>query len=191
MVCKVKYKFGSKIRKIREKKQITIKKLASQIGVTESLISQIETNKVSPAIDTLLKIIDILEIDLEYIFSEFRKARSVNLVRYNEREKIIRKEVTYEKLSRTGEFEEEHNMEAYYMEIVSKGKSGSSEYGHKGKELGLILEGEGEFKIGNESYQLKTGDSISFSSNVPHLLTNMGEHKLKALWVITPPKKFI
>ena len=48
------YQFGDKIRTVREKKQMTMKAVAAEIGVTESLISQIETNKVSPSIETLL-----------------------------------------------------------------------------------------------------------------------------------------
>jgi transcriptional regulator with XRE-family HTH domain len=51
----VNYKFGDKIRAIREKKKFTLKDIAEKINVTESLLSQIERNKVSPAIDTLLK----------------------------------------------------------------------------------------------------------------------------------------
>ena len=39
-------------------------------GVSESLVSQIERNRVSPAIDTLLALADALDIDLEYLFEE-------------------------------------------------------------------------------------------------------------------------
>lgn len=187
----MKYKFGEKIRKIREKKKITIKQIAQKIGVTESLISQIERNKVSPAIDTLLKIVDHLDIDLEYLFSEFKKKQAVNLVRYEERKKMITPGTTYELLSKTTGDNEEHEIESYYMEIDPGGKSGSTEYGHRGKELGIIIEGTGEFKIGNTVYKLKPGDSLSFSSDVPHMLVNTGDDLLKAFWVITPPKKFI
>ncbi|MGL4369440.1 MAG: helix-turn-helix domain-containing protein, partial [Spirochaetota bacterium] len=58
-----KYRFGEKLREVRERKQMTMKEVAEAAGVTESLISQIERNKVSPAIDTLLSITEILDID--------------------------------------------------------------------------------------------------------------------------------
>ena len=38
------YFFGDKLRMIREKKKITLKEIATKIGVSESLISQIETS---------------------------------------------------------------------------------------------------------------------------------------------------
>jgi len=52
----MKYTFGDKLRAVREKKKMTMKDVAEKAGVSESLISQIETNKVSPAIETLLTI---------------------------------------------------------------------------------------------------------------------------------------
>ncbi len=186
----MKYKFGEKLREIRERKKITLKEVAEKAGVSESLISQIERNKVSPAIDTLLTIAEILEIDFEYLFKEYKKKKLVNLVRLNERNKMVIPDVAYEQLSKTIEPGDEHGIEAYYMEIKPGGKSGGTEYGHKGKELGIIVAGTGEFRIGDQVFNLKKGDSISFVSSVPHMLKNTGSSNLKAYWVITPPKLF-
>ena len=182
------YNIGEKIRRIREKKKITLKEVALKAHLSESLISQIETNKVSPALDTLLKIVEILNIDLEYLFSDFKKEHMVNLVKYDERNKMIMNDIIYEQLSKTVGSNEEHGIEAYFLEIKPNGEKGSKEYGHKGKELGVIIEGKGEFKIGNKTYNLEKGDSISFKSDTPHLLKNTGNSTLKAFWVITPPK---
>ena len=95
-----------------------------------------------------------------------------------------------EELSSMRAGDDDHSIEAYYLEIKEGGEKGSTEYGHKGKELGIILEGEGEFIIGNKSYKLGEGDSISFESDVPHVLKNTGDRPLKAYWMITPPKMF-
>ncbi len=187
----MKYKFGNKLRLIREKKKITLKEVAKKIDLSESLISQIERNKVSPAIDTLLDIAGVLDVDLEYLFSEFKINKNVNLIKRNERKQINSNNVLYQQLSKTIEEDEhKHGMEAYYMEIAPGAESGSTEYGHPGKELGVIIEGEGEFTIGTEKYILQNGDSISFNSDVPHLLKNTGTLTLKAYWIITPPKMF-
>lgn len=186
----MKFHFGEKIRRIREKRKITLKSVANQAGVSESLVSQIETNKVSPAIDTLLKIADILDIDFEYLFNDYRKNKNVNLVKKDQRNKIIMHDVSYEQLSKTVDKDEIHGIEAYYLEIKPGGEKGSKEYGHQGKELGIILEGTGEFTIGNKSYVINPGDSLSFSSDIPHVLKNLGTEPLKAYWVITPPKMF-
>lgn len=185
----MKYKFGEKIREIREKKKITMKEVAEKASVSESLMSQIERNKISPAIDTLLRIADVLDIDLEYLFSDYKKNRKVNIVRSEERDEYRVKDVVFEQLCRTPG-NTEHGIEAYIMQISVGGESKSEEYGHTGKELGVIIEGSGEFKIGSESYILNEGDSISFDSDIPHRLINKGQNHLKAFWVITPPRLF-
>jgi len=186
----MKYKFGEKIRQVRERKGFTLKEVAQKTGVSESMVSQIERNKVSPAIDTLLNLADVLAIDIEYLFSDYKKEKTVNLVRLAERKKIIQKDVVYEQLSKTIGIKEEHSLEAFYMEVKAGAEKGSHEYGHVGRELGIIIEGQGAFQIGNQSYEVAAGDSISFASDVPHVLTNTGKKTLKAYWVVTPPHMF-
>jgi transcriptional regulator with XRE-family HTH domain len=187
----MKYLFGEKIREVRERKRMTIREVAEKAGVSESLISQIERNRISPAIDTLLGIIDILEIDPDFIFRDFKRDRSVNLVRTNEKKRALIDGVTYEQLSRTVSPSQEHAIEAYILEIPPGGKSGNDEYGHIGNELGVIIQGEGECTIGKQVIVLKKGDSISFSADAPHQLKNIGKKPLRAFWIMTPPKRLL
>jgi transcriptional regulator with XRE-family HTH domain len=182
--------FGDKIREIRERKGVPLKVTAAQAGISESLLSQIERNKVSPAVDTLLKIIDALDIDFEYLFSDLKKKRQVNIVRKKERGRHTVDGVLYEQLSVTPG-SREHGIEAYFIEIKMGQSSGSDEYGHQGRELGVIISGSGQFKIGNEVFDLDEGDSVSFDASVPHRLKNTGDSSLKTFWVITPPKMFM
>lgn len=180
--------FGEKIREIREKRGVTLKEVALAADVSESLVSQIERNKVSPALDTLMAIVDALDIDLEYLFADYKRERCVSLVHKDERKKIVTKKATYERLSQTVQDDKEHGIEAYILEIPVGGEKGNEEYGHVGKEMGVIISGCGEFRIGTKTYPLTEGDSISFSSDIPHLLINTENEPLRAFWVITPPK---
>jgi transcriptional regulator with XRE-family HTH domain len=187
----MKYQFGDKIREVRKRKGMTIREIAGVAGVSESLISQIERNRISPAIDTLLKIIDSLDIDLDFIFRDFKKDHAVNLVRSGEKKRAVVDGVVYEQLSHTLSSSEEHAIEAYSLQIPPGEKSGNDEYGHIGKELGVIVSGKGEFTIGKRVIILKKGDSISFSADVPHQLRNTGNRPLRAFWIITPPKRLL
>jgi transcriptional regulator with XRE-family HTH domain len=187
----VKYLFGEKIREVRKRKRMTIRQVAEAAGVSESLISQIERNRISPAIDTLLRIIDILGIDPDFIFRDFKKNHTVNLVRSNDKKRAVIDGVVYEQLSHTPSSSEEHAIEAYFLEIAPGEKSDNDEYGHIGKELGVIISGKGEFTVGKQVIILKKGDSISFSADVPHQLRNTGSGPLRAFWIITPPKRLL
>ena len=184
------YRFGEKIREIRESQSVTLKQLAERMGVSASLISQIENNKVSPSIDTLLNLADLLDIDPEYLFRDFRKKRKVRIVRAEERNRLSMGDVQYELLTPPAAPDEDFALETMELIITPGGEKGSQDYGHPGRELGIILSGEGELQYGTESYTLKQGDSLSFSSSVPHILINKGKKELRAIWIITPPRLF-
>ncbi len=97
---KVPYHFGEKLRQMREHKGYTLKYVAQMAGVSESLVSQIERNHVSPAIDTLLSLADVLDINLEFLFEEYRRQHPVQLIRRGERAKMAEGDVDYEELSK-------------------------------------------------------------------------------------------
>ena len=82
------FRFGEKLRTVRERKGYTLKVVAQRAGVSESLVSQIERNKVSPAIDTLLTLADVLDINLEFLFEEYRRERPVQVIRADERRTV-------------------------------------------------------------------------------------------------------
>jgi transcriptional regulator with XRE-family HTH domain len=184
------YRFGEKLRAVRERKGCTLKQIAAAAGVSESLVSQIERNKVSPAIDTLLAIAEALDINLEYLFEEFRQKRKVNVIRAGERRTLNEDDVIYEELAKPAENDGTHALESYMITIPAGARTHRGSYGHLGRELGVIIEGEASFEYEQTKYILKAGDSISFSASIPHTLSNNGQVPLKAFWVVTPPQRF-
>ena len=169
---RVPYRFGEKLRTVRERKGYTLKVVAQRAGVSESLVSQIERNRVSPAIDTLLALADVLDINLEFLFEEYRRDRPVQVIRAGERRSIEEDEVRYEELAQPTEKDGVHALESYLVCIV-------------------IIQGKAQFQYESRVYDLDEGDSISFSASSPHTLVNTGDVELKAFWVVTPPQRFI
>ena len=184
------FQVGEKIRAIRERKGYTLKMVAQRAGVSESLISQIERNKVSPAIDTLLSIVDALELDLEYLFSGYRQQRPVRLITADERAHVNENGIIYEEVMHANEGDGAHAMEAYYVIMPPGAETRRGFYGHAGREFGIIVQGTAELQYGSSTYTLKEGDSVSFSSEAPHTIANKGEKTLRAFWVVTPPQRF-
>ena len=187
----VQYHFGGKLRTVRERRKITMRTLACKIGVSESLISQIERDRISPSLDTLMAIVDALEIDLEYLFKDFKRNKTVSLVRKEERNRHLICGVNYEQLSNIPDLQPEHAIEAFLLSLPPKTSRGNEDYGHQGREFGFILQGCAELQYGTETYSIAEGDSISFSADIPHTLTNPGNEPLTALWIITPPRMFV
>ncbi|MFA6506793.1 MAG: XRE family transcriptional regulator [Treponemataceae bacterium] len=185
----MRYRFGEKIREVRDRRGLTLKAVAEVAGVSESLVSQIERNRVSPAIDTLLALADALDIDLEYLFADFKKERAVKIVRKDARSTSGRPGVLYERLARMeGEGTGRFGLDSYLITLDVGAKTGHGEYGHPGFELGLVTEGVAELDVGTKIHRLEEGDSASFLADVPHTIKNAGDTPLKMFWVVTPPR---
>ncbi len=184
------YKFGAKIRLVRERKELTLKEVAKKAEVSESLISQIERDKVSPSIDTLMTIADVLELDIEYLFRDFKKQKQVSTIRSEEQNRLVLNGVTYRQMAFHPKTPENPSLEVLGIEIPPEKEKGDLEYGHIGREVGIILEGTGELKYGDETTLLKAGDTVAYSSEMPHTIRNTGMDVLKSIWILTPGRIF-
>lgn len=188
---RVPYHFGEKLRQAREHKGYTLKVVAQQAGVSESLVSQIERNHVSPAIDTLLALADVLDINLEYLFEEYRKDRPVQIIRATERPTVKEEDIIFEELSHPVTSDKENSIESYILRIPEKSHTHRGSYGHLGREFGIVTQGKAKLVYENQEYIINEGDSISFSAAVPHIIENIGDCELRAIWVITPAQRFV
>ena len=63
-------KIGSKIKKLRKKKNLSQEELAKSIGVNPNHLSKLETGKYLPSIAVLKKITEILEVSADYLLSD-------------------------------------------------------------------------------------------------------------------------
>ena len=182
------YNFGTLLRQVRERRGLTLREVAGKAEVSESLVSQIERNLVSPSIDTLMNLAEILEVDLDYLFKDYRRKKGARVIRRSER-KITRVDgAVYESISVLDEEDPEHSIKAFFITLGPHSSKASPEFGHRGRELGVLIEGEGELEYGTKQYYLQEGDSVQFSSDIPHVLKNTGEEELKALWISSPQK---
>lgn len=188
---KVPVKFGEKLRKVREDKGYTLKMVAKAAGVSESLVSQIERNHVSPAIDTLLALAEVLDINLEFLFEEYRRERPVSIIRYGERPTMHEDDITYEEITHPSKSDKTNAFETYVLKIPAHSHTHRGSYGHIGRESGVIISGSCTLKYEDHEYILNKGDSVSFPASCPHTLENNGDEVMKAIWTVCPPQRFI
>jgi len=160
------------------------------VEVSESLISQIERNKVLPSLDTLISLLDALDVEPEYIFEGIRRKKKPVVLHQGQRKEISQQGVSYQQIGILQEHDAIEGAELTYLTIEPNAEKGSYDYGHGGKEIGIIIEGEGTLFYGNESIPLVTGDSMSFDSSIPHRIVCSGPKPLKAVWIISPARTY-
>ena len=64
----MKTKLGALLRAIRSSRHLTIKEVTTKAGVSSSLLSQIERNRISPSLDTLFQILEVYGVSPNKFF---------------------------------------------------------------------------------------------------------------------------
>src|SRR5437588_12207980 len=63
-------KIGAKLREEREKRNISLRELARRVGVSPSLVSQIELDRVNPSVSTLYALVTELGMTMSAVFGD-------------------------------------------------------------------------------------------------------------------------
>ncbi len=66
------YCIGMKLRALRNKKGLTLSRLAAETGLSTALLSKLETERMVPTLTTLATISSVYGVSLSYFFSETR-----------------------------------------------------------------------------------------------------------------------
>ena len=187
---------GPKLRQAREHKNMSVRGLARYVGVSPSLVSQIERGRVMPSVGTLYSIANELGLVVDDLFSgaqprskksdrtEVTAADIVNLVLKSGQRKIIKLAdgVRWERLTPTPDKDVEFLVVVYDVGAESCAKDALIRHG--GKEYAYMLNGRLGIKIGFEEFELGPGDSIAFDAQMPHRLWTVGKEPAEALWVV-------
>lgn len=186
---------GAALRARRTQRAISVRALARQVGVSASLISQIETGKVNPSVGTLVSIATALDLSLDELFFDVEQEGS-SAGRSSSRGPapgpVLHKQdrlrldlatgVHWYRLTPTTE----HGVDFLFVVYDVDGESCPPDalMRHHGREHGLVLSGRLATTIGFDTYELEPGDSIVFNADVPHRLAAIGSEPATAVWVI-------
>ena len=183
--------FGEALRERRRGNGISVRALASQVGVSPSLVSQIENGKVNPSVDTLVALVTALGLSLDELFLDvpakagepLPQPGGTGVVREGERPRIeLATGVKWDRLTPT----HEHGVDFLYViyEVGGASCAPGAYMRHHGREYGLVLSGRLGAAVGFESFELGPGDSIVFNADTPHRLWTIGEEPATATWTI-------
>ena len=177
---------GPRLRVAREQSAVTVRELARRIGVSGSLISQVERGLAMPSVGTLLAIAGELSLDIGDLFKHGKRTTQSRLgpVQRRSSRKAIRMAsgVRWERLTVDPDPEIEFLYAVYDVGSDSCGED--SMLRHGGKEYAYLISGRLGVKIGFEEYELGPGDAISFNAQMPHRLWCIGNQPAVGIWTI-------
>ena len=179
---------GARLRHARLVKGLLIKELAARVGVSISLISKYENDKLLPPLTVLHSLVCELETNIGALF-EPDWSGSGYVSRAGSRPRISAAGdkdcagVTLERLVPHGKG---HLLQGN-IHIVAPGGGSMGPMRHDGDEIGYVLEGLLELNIDATPYTVGAGDSFSFPSNLAHTYRNPGPDVTRVIWINTPP----
>ena len=183
------FNIGSRIKKLRLARKLTLQAVATETGFSTALISQIENDNVSPPIATLSKIAKFFDVKMAQFFSEGEDDRKFEVVRADQRNvvsRVISKEGSnqgyfYESLSF---YKQNKKMDAFMVTLTEKALEANT-YSHDGEEFIYIMSGSADFLLDDQKITLHEGDSLYFESTIGHRLLSHDGNEVKVLVVVT------
>ena len=172
---------GTKLRDMRQQKNLTQEELADRCELTKGYISQLENDLTSPSITTLVDLLNALGSNL----SEFFRDETEEKIVFSESEYIEKQSdgMTREWVIPNAQ---KNMMEPVLVELAA-GASTSTDFPHDGEEFGYVLEGKITVIRAGKSHTAKKGESFYYSADKEHQIVNKGKSKAKFIWISTPP----
>lgn len=176
---------GARLRSLRKARRRTLRSVAEAAGISEGYLSQVERGNANPSIATLRQITTALGLRIADLFTDDHTTGRPRVVRGTEAPRL-----TFGVMGRKFRLTPgpAHHLEAFLGEFDPGGSTGDRSDTHGSSEEFLhVLEGRVELHLGDEYFTLGAGDSIRYSSAVPHRLSETGGQAARVLWVISPP----
>lgn len=177
---------GSRLKDVREQAGISQRELAKRAGVTNSTISMIEKNGVSPSISSLKKVLSGIPMSLMEFFDSEDSSRVDIPVVYKE-EDLLDSSVNEIDWKLVGKSFPNRAM-SFIVEFLPPGSdTGEEMYKHEGEEVGYVVEGQLELTVEGETYVLEEGQGYYFDSRRPHRFRNTSDKNCRLVSCTTPP----
>jgi transcriptional regulator with XRE-family HTH domain len=191
---------GTRLREERERVSISQRELARRIGLSASLISQIESGQSKPSVSTLYAIVTELGVSVDDVFHTSNGHQHSDadhgtfgepadggdqgpVVRSDERHVIdLASGVRWERL--TSHQREDVDFLHVIYDVGGSSASDTMMMRHPGREYGIVISGRLGVQLGFDRFELEPGDSIGFDSTQPHRLWNLGDEPVHGYWFV-------
>lgn len=190
---------GVRLREARLARGMSLRSVAQAVGVSASLISQVETGKTQPSVSTLYALVNHLGVSMDELMgvttpmadaatpvsAAFASSGAIEpAVQRGTENPVLEMEngVHWERLA-VGEGGPADALLVSYDPGASSSIEGRL-MRHSGVEYAYILEGEITLQLEFATHVLHPGDSLQFDSVRPHMYSNNGNVVARGIWFV-------
>ncbi|NDV88574.1 cupin domain-containing protein [Aurantimonas aggregata] len=178
-------KIGAKLLELRRRRDLTVREVASRSGLSPSTISLIERDRMSPSVNTIGAILDVLGSTLNGFFASLESTvgyspfyQSADLVEIGNP-----KSISYRMI---GVNHPNRDILILHERYVPGADTGEA-FAHPAHEGGMVIAGSVELTVGGATRTLQTGDGYYFDSRERHRFRNTGDEPAEIVSAISPP----
>jgi len=176
---------GERIRALRQERGLQQRQLAQKSGLTPSMVSQIESGRLTPSLHTLGKLAGALGVSIASLFETAPDGR-IHVSR-NADYPVVSFDGTTERWRVLGAGLFQGKIRAVVSTIAANGqgvKTAKVIIAPGQMKLFYVIEGKVALHYNGDRHVLEAGDSAVLDGGVPHDWENLGTKQAKALWVI-------
>ncbi len=176
---------GERIKRLRAERELQQRQLAEKAGLTPSMVSQIESGRLSPSLHTLGKIAAAFGVPIAAFF-DGKPAGSI-VVSHKRDYPVVSFDGSSERWSILGAGLFQGKIRAVVSTLGSRSKGVTTEkviIKPGQMKLFYVLEGRVALHYNGDRHVLDVGDSALLDGGVPHGWENLGAKQAQALWVI-------
>ncbi|MCB1189064.1 MAG: helix-turn-helix transcriptional regulator [Leptospiraceae bacterium] len=168
------------LKNLRQKRNLSLDKLALRCGVSRAMLSQIEQGKSTPTISVLWKIANGLSVPFSDLLKE-KDSDGVHLLKFENTKILFSNSKVF---SSRALFPFTGNRKSELYELILKPGGIEVAEPHKAgtTENIVVVAGKLRLRVGGLVYELESRDSVFFKADVPHEYSNpTGEETLMYL----------
>lgn len=175
---------GARLRTVRGLYGLSQRELARRAGLTHATISLIETERVSPSVSSLKKVLDGIPLSLADFFTLDVSERRRIFYAADELPDMGSGDVTFALL---GADRPDRAMTILRETYAAGADTGEEMLSHSGEEGGIVVRGEIELTVAGQTRRLGPGDGYYFESRLPHRFRNPGDTPCEIISANAPP----
>lgn len=189
---------GVALKRARLDKKLSLRRVAEQLGISTSLLSQVENGKTQPSVKTLFGLATVLEVSLDEIAIgrsrlEARAPQdrdaAAGIQRFADNPVLeMENGVIWQRLATGGHTEIEPLYVTY--EVGASSSVDGKMMRHSGVEFAYLLEGTLRLKLEFDEHEIRPGDSFCFDSSRPHMFYNAGAVAARGVWFVVDTDAF-
>lgn len=182
---------GREVRAFRRQQEITVAELSGVTGLSVGMLSKIENGNTSPSLTTLQTLANALSVPLTSFFRRFEESREAVHTPAGEGVEIdragTRANHQYQLLGHIGSNASGVIVEPYLITLTDESDTFPT-FQHGGIETIYVLEGEVDYRHGDEVHSLKPGDTLFFDADAPHGPEKLVKLPARYLSIISYPQ---